>query len=296
MNEKLQYAEMLEIPISTCNITYKPTKKRLFSKKKKINTERVKEQVIDKVNNGQEELVQNEQSPQALYQRAIDLDGQTVSEVAVQDNLDAQAQGQITDQISPDQIQLERLQPERSQTTQTAVISSKRKKRKFSFVGLQVAVIVALLGVISVTNALNSNSGINVFLKGVFGMNATQSVDMREYDDFSPVISMQNGTTTLENGVITISGEGSVYSPCDGKITSVTKTEAGTYDVEIYHSENFKTVFNGLQYVYAEVGSQVYSNIPVGYSAQGDVKMCFFENDGNVITDFTLNGSNVVWA
>ena len=29
MNEKLQYAEMLEIPVNTCNITYQPTKKRI---------------------------------------------------------------------------------------------------------------------------------------------------------------------------------------------------------------------------------------------------------------------------
>ena len=50
MNEKLQYASMLEIPVSTCNVTYKPTKKRRFGRKKSAATEDVKKELLKKVN------------------------------------------------------------------------------------------------------------------------------------------------------------------------------------------------------------------------------------------------------
>ena len=51
MNEKLQYASMLEIPVSTCTVSVKEQKKKgLFKKKKQQNTESVKEELIEKVN------------------------------------------------------------------------------------------------------------------------------------------------------------------------------------------------------------------------------------------------------
>ena len=37
MNEKLQYATMLEIPVSTCNVTFQPTKKKRAKTKKQQN-------------------------------------------------------------------------------------------------------------------------------------------------------------------------------------------------------------------------------------------------------------------
>lgn len=48
MNEKLQYAEMLEIPQSTCNITYKTVKRK---KTKQPKNDKVKDILIDKINN-----------------------------------------------------------------------------------------------------------------------------------------------------------------------------------------------------------------------------------------------------
>jgi hypothetical protein len=48
MNEKLQYASMLEIPVNTCNVTVKTGKAR--KKKKKVDTEQVKSKLIQKVN------------------------------------------------------------------------------------------------------------------------------------------------------------------------------------------------------------------------------------------------------
>ena len=65
MNEKLQYASMLEIPVNTCNVTVRTGKAR--KKKKKVDDEQIKSKLISKVNaeveettfiTKQEELVQ----------------------------------------------------------------------------------------------------------------------------------------------------------------------------------------------------------------------------------------------
>ena len=52
MNEKLEYAEMLEIPVNTCNITYKPSKNK--NKKKLVKLEEAKEKLLKKINNNVE--------------------------------------------------------------------------------------------------------------------------------------------------------------------------------------------------------------------------------------------------
>lgn len=50
MNEKMQYAAMLDIPASTCSITLKPKKRKIFSKKRSKSPEEIKKQLLDKVN------------------------------------------------------------------------------------------------------------------------------------------------------------------------------------------------------------------------------------------------------
>lgn len=53
MNEKLKYAEMLEIPQSTCNITYKPAKRK---RTKQPKNDIVKDALIEKVNSESEQV------------------------------------------------------------------------------------------------------------------------------------------------------------------------------------------------------------------------------------------------
>ena len=50
MNEKLQYASMLDIPVNTCTITYKPVKKRRFLKKRKSVSDDAKSALMNKIN------------------------------------------------------------------------------------------------------------------------------------------------------------------------------------------------------------------------------------------------------
>ena len=152
-----------------------------------------------------------------------------------------------------------------------------------------------LVGVIAVTNILNPNSGINVFMKSLFPSEQVV-VDNREFNEFEPVINLSREATILENGVLSVSGAGSIYSPCDGTITAVTKMEDGSYSLEIAHSENFSTLITGLTYAYMREGEKVYHNIPVGYMEDFNTTLCFLGADGAIITGYEIVDGAVIWA
>ena len=58
MNEKLQYATMLEMPVSTSSVTALPKKRRFF-KRKRVNDELIKQELLKKVNQEQD-LTENQ--------------------------------------------------------------------------------------------------------------------------------------------------------------------------------------------------------------------------------------------
>lgn len=268
MNEKLQYASMLDIPVNSCNITYAPVKKRKGKSKKAKQPEDVKKELLDKVNGLQ------------------DGEAQTVEAAAMPEH---SANGAACE----------------TETVVPVATDSRKKKRdkargiKFTIVTAQFILIGALVATIFLTNAFYKNSGINTFMRSVFtSSRKTEEIksDNRTYGDFKPVISYGEGSApVIENGVMTITGKGSVYTPYDGKVTKVTVDGAGKYSLEIAHSDNFKTVISGLDHAYAEINDQVFGNIPVGYAGESGIEMCFLGSDGAVITDYTLEGNAVVW-
>ena len=259
MNAKKEYEKMLEITGSSCSITVKPAKRRKRAKKPTVtDLEEVKDELIEKVN-GEEVLFENA----------------------------------VTD-TPYDKIEEPPQNEEEIAEEQTVNITSvKKKKLKFGFIGAELLVIGVLLAVIFLSSAILPTSGINTFLQGVFGRE-TEAKDVRTYGDFTPVVPFSDKTKIeIADGIMGYSDKGSVYSPCDGKVTAIYK-ENDKYVVEISHSENFKTVLSGVDYVYPENGDTVYSNIPVGYVISG-AKACFYSGD-SVITGYTLTGDSVVWA
>ena len=271
MNEKLQYATMLEIPVSTCNVTFKTTKKRR-GRRKKVDVDQVKNQLVDKVNLQMENENQTTLTEQTARTELETVDVLPTEEIS--NNIDEQ----------PDNID-------------TAVVRSVKKKRfKFSIVGVQLVIIGVLVAVIFLTNALYTDSGINVFLRSVFGTQQSEQTDAREYGDFSPVISLNDGTSVfLNDGVVTLSGKGSLYAPCNGKVTMLALGEDGKYTIEITHSEKFKSVLAGIDYAYVGIDDSVYFNIPVGYISAG-ATMCFTNGDGTIISDYQIIDDAVVWV
>ena len=260
MNEKLQYASMIEMPIDTCTIT-QITRKKKRVKKNKLQEEQVKEQLINKIN-----LDQEEQGKNLLEQGA--------EENVYNNEFETQ-----------------------EQNTVSVYEGAKETKKPFrvTVIGVQLAVIGLLVATILLTNALFADSGINVFLRGVFGSEVAQT-DTRTQYDFAPVIAMGNNEElSLEQGIISFEGQGSVYSPCDGEVLSVTQMEDGTFDIEIMHSDNFKSVISGMEYVYVEQGQTVYKTIPVGYLEANGAKVCFSDGQGQVITNYQIEDGLVKW-
>ena len=265
MNEKLQYASMLEIPVNTCNITLTPTKKGRRKKKRREESEGVKQELIEKINQKNQEMT-----------------------IPAQDGL--YGLNEIVDQPT------ETPEMEENSASVHAVENKKEKKpRGFSIIGAQGAVIALLIVSIILTNYLYADSGINVFFREVFGTEQTVNVDQREYDDFLPVLSMGDAEVTLADGIMSFSGEGSVYSPCDGVVSAITQTEDGKYTVEITHSTNFKSIISGIDYAYAGLEQKVYGNIPVGFVREG-ITACFKNQDDAVISDYQIVDGVVVWS
>ena len=256
MNEKLQYASMLEIPVQSCNISYKPIKK---TKKKKPVQEDVKEKLLTKINNAPDLVETTPDLEQALIE---------------QSDIQTQPSFTITD-------------------SEQSILSTPKKFR-FSTVTFQLFIIGAMLATIFITNTVYPNSGLNVFMRGVFGTQTVEQVDQRSFDEFVPVFK-HDGEITLVDGVMTISGEGSVYSTVNGQVVSVAQAEDGTFSMEIAHSEKFVSVFSGLTHVYLGVGDNVYCTIPVGY-VEDSVDMCFKNENGSIIADFEIVDDTVVWA
>lgn len=272
MNEKLQYATMLEIPVSTCNVTFKPVKKKKFFKKKKVDHESVKKELIEKINLEESENLEQTELPLI-------------------------AQNDLEQNFEQEDLNIQTDLTEQEQSASVRPLNEKAKKPfKISIIGVQLAIIGALIVTIFLTSAIYPQSGVNVFLRNVFGTQTVVQTDERIYADFTPVINLSDGEMpVIADGVMTFSGEGSVYAPCDGKITALTKTENGKYDIEITHSDNFKSVLTGIDFAYAGLNDSVFHNIPVGYVTAG-ATMCFKGASDQIISDYQIIEDTVVWS
>ncbi len=294
MNEKLQYAEMLEIPMSTCRVSSAPPKKKLF-KKKPVVTDQPKLDLVDRVNEGAEGG--QEPSPQVIIEGKID-------EVVDMPETASAPQTVEDNPIETDGAMEARSGAENDvavTATNTVSISSRapksKKKFKFNIIVAELVAIGVLIVGIFLTNALMPNSAINTLFASIFKSEAPAQVDERLHSEFTAVLPVeQKENITLTDGVMTISGTGSLYAPCDGEVTSMVKGTDGKYTLEIEHSQNFKTVINGVDMVYANVGEKVFSNIPVGYVNSEGTTMCFYGESGAVITDYTIGDDALLWA
>ena len=183
---------------------------------------------------------------------------------------------------------------------QSSVIIAKTKKerKKPNIIAIQLAIIGVLIATICLTTMFVPESGLLVFFNNVFGNEQAEVVDDRLYVEFNPNLPVTNlENLFVDEGVMCLSGNGSIYSPCDGKVTNMLVDENGKYTLCISFSNNFSSIFKGLDYAYCSLNDIVYSNIPIGYMLNGEATMCFTDFDGSVITNYTISSDgNVVWA
>ena len=249
MSENIDYAEMLEIPVSTLNVT----KKR--SRKKREPAE-LKEQVVESVNGR--------------------LD--TADEVAEGENITDYGESR-------------------------AVRETALPRKRFLENGLLVAEFVAvcvLCAAIVLTNLFWENSAINTFFRGLVQEETPVAAqDDRTYSELTlrSVVSDNSVVCTAdENGVLSFTGECSVYAPCNGTVQKVFEGENG-YSVEIEHTTSFSTVIAGLTNVYVAAGDTAFSTLPVGYSAGETPVTVSMYDSGTLITSYTVGENNdIVWS
>ena len=234
MKDGMEYAEMLGMEVSSCDVYVKPKKTR---KKREL-----KDDVIKKVNE---------------------------PEVA---NAEFDEFG-----------------------TDIPVRSNGEKKKKFRFdVVYAEGVAVFLLAVtILLTNIFWENSGMNRLFKSAFGDGQTVQTDTRTNVNFNAQSPSGEMEVTLDKGVMVFSGKGSLYPVCDGKVASVVE-EDGKYTITLKHSDVFKTVISGVDFVYADQGDEVFKYVPVCYVNGGDAKVSMYNKDV-LVTNYAVEGGSIVW-
>ena len=317
MNEEIEYAEMLEIPVSTVNVV----KKKRGRKRKaeaiepsalpaQVAAPNLKESVIAQVNGKMQQdpivestIVENEITAEAaLFAESANSGG----------NLDF---GEIPERIDTVRLYSAREKAFRKQIALSAEDYSfetenalndggmyatkpetKAEKRVRVVLGAEFALACALCGAIFLTNVFMPGSAVNTFFRALDGSAQTNKADTRTYTDFtlSGVVNDFSDTelTLSPTGILSFTDECHVYPAADGKVSAVTKNEDGTYTLKIAHSDSFTGVIDGLDQVYYQEGEAVKTNVPVGYSyGEAEVQVTMYSG-GALLNCFELTEEN----
>ena len=325
MNQEIEYAEMLEIPVSTVNVVHKKRRKKneKHTPVKSAETAPVqptavlpppplKDTVIAQINERVEEQESNDtpnpaNEPQPVYtstesiqnEGALRLDPvperiDTVRLYAADEMRDFERSGYAS--IEPNNDEKQEKEP-----PMYALNDKKAPKAVRIALGIEFAAACALCGAIFLTNVFMPGSAINTFFKGMMGVQDAEKVNNRVYSDFelSPIVSdFSNVTLSLsETGVLSFTDECCVYPAADGEIAEITKANDGSYMVKIRYSSTFTGVFNGLDQVFYEVGDKVKENVPVGFSdGETEVQVTMYSS-GELLNCFRLTEENcLAWV
>ena len=261
MSEPIDYAEMLEIPVNTLNVTKKKSRK-------KRETD-LKEQAVAAVNERAEERADAFAQPPAA-----DL---PETGTAAEENFVDYGAGALLEE-----------KPRKKFLDSRLLIA-------------EFAAVLGLVALILLTNIFWEDSAINTFFAGLVDPQeeAVQTVDERDYSELTLGSVVSDGSvecTVSDTGILSFTAECSVYAPYDGTVTNVSQGEDGLYTVEVGHTTSFSTVFSGLTYVYFAAGESVYSTIPLGYSDASSAVSVAMYDAGTLIQSYSVDEDNdIVW-
>lgn len=260
MNEEIEYAEMLEIPVSTVNVI------RKSKPRAKAQENELKEQTITRVN-------ERFSAPYGAYSSEF----YEAEERSETDENDGGRYENNENSLVDSYQNFDRKE----------VLGRRILKAEF---GLACALCLGIF----LTNVWVRDSAINTFFRSLAPQ--TQVTDSRKYTDFTLSSILGEGSeaemTLSPTGILTFVDEGCVYPTADGTVSSVVKGEDGKYTVQIAHTESFSGVIAGLDYVYYEVGQEVKHNVPIGYSkGESEVQVTMYE-DGNLLNCFAVSDDN----
>lgn len=259
MEQELDYAEMLEIPVSTVNVVKKkglnlfkrkaakqaPAEEQLFEQ---TETDELKNLVVDSVN----ERV-------GAYVYAEDL--------------------------SDPREEL------------PAAVTARPKKDRGSIVIISELVAVCVIAAaIFLTNVFMPTSIINTFISSLAnGIQKTTEPAYSEIELTSVVSDFSDADITVsDSGVLSFTAEGAIYPVCAGTVASVAK-DGETYVVKINHTSTFSSVITGLSQVYSQKDTKVAANLPFGYSdGKTEVQVSMYDGE-TLLNCYTLSGEIPVW-
>ena len=312
MNEEIEYAEMLEIPVSTVNIVRKNNRRKkgknqethskaALSMEVEAPSAPLKESVIAQVNDRL-----NEAEEPTIVEDAFPLEDVEITAPEGRLNLDA----------IPERIDTVRLySTEETEGWRGSLypqdyplncenkgggdaLNGKKEKNRAVKIALNTEFIAAcvLCGGIFLTNVFMPNSAINTFFRSMNSASAAAQTDTRHYTDFtlSPVVSELSDTelSLSPTGILTFTDDCCVYPAANGTVESVQQNADGSYTVKIAHSDTFTGVFNGLDTVYYGEGDTVLCNVPLGYSdGEGEVQVTMYSG-GVLLNCFQLTEEN----
>ena len=316
MNEEIEYAEMLEIPVSTVNIV------RKNQRRKKVKNESaqdsapnpfptfnppLKDSLIEQVNSRISETP--EQSEPILADEPI------------MESVDAIPQeGHLQFDDIPERIDTVRLYSAEETgvwgdalRSQDDSFKNENEGGRYAFnrkngvkfrlqtaLNIEFVAACALCGAIFLTNVFMPTSAINTFFRSIHSASSA-AADTRHYTDFTltPVVSELSETelSLSPTGILSFTDEGCVYPAANGKVAGVTQNTDGSYTVKIAHSDTFTGVFNGLDFVYYAVGDEVKANVPLGYtSGKNEVQVTMYSG-GALLNCFELTEANcLTWV
>ena len=319
MNQEIEYAEMLEIPVSTVNVVRKKRRKKqensanaapqaapqtapviaaatpaplVQQAEPDSPNQPLKDTVIAQINERVEEVKENPPAPTNEQSFASAEDIQTEGALRLDPVRDfrrnnfnegeTETQGESAKVHTKYALNKENHQPKAVRIA----------------LGIEFAAACVLCGAIFATNVFMPNSAINTFFRGVTNGGQTETVINRVYSDFelAPIVSdFSNVTLSLSQaGVLSFTDECCVYPAADGEVAEITKNADGGYTMKIQYSNTFTGVFNGVDQVFYEVGDKVKSNVPVAFSdGETEVQVTMYSS-GKLLNCFRLTEENCI--
>ena len=319
MNEEIEYAEMLEIPVSTVNIVRKNQRRKKVKvdqpaeNLQNVNTELpaspLKDSLIAQVNDRLNDPSNSLEETPVQEEVPIDIPEETPLE------------GGLDFDPIPERIDTMRLySSEETNAWQNKIrnfhnhqkkqneggryaLSYKNHKKDPLKIALNTEFIAAcaLCGAIFLTNVFMPSSAINTFFRSIHSASSAAQMDTRQYSDFtlSPVVSeLSNAELSLSpSGILSFTNACCVYPAANGTVSSISQNADGSYTVKVSHSDSFTGIFNGLNFVYYNEGDRVKANVPLGYSnGESEVQVTMYSG-GVLLNCFQLTEENcLTWV
>ncbi len=317
MNEEIEYAEMLEIPVSTVNVVQKKRRRNRAEERENTHSSHphadntpsktdafLRDSVIAQVNGKME----TPQSTPPAETPQITADAQLFAE-------GANSEGYLSFDPEPDHMHTVRLYASgETQTDETefdgdgyatgeyannrgryATNAQKRPSRGLRILlNTELALACALCGAIFFTNVFLPNSAINSFFRA---MNTPKEETVaKHYSEFelSPIVSLRSSAdlNLSSTGVLSFTNDCCVYPAANGTIKEIARSEDGLFTVKVGYTDTFTGVFYGLDTVYYNVGDEVKANVPVGYTAGNSEVQVTMYSDGDLLNCFELTEEN----